>query len=171
MGPCRRLLLGLATGCVLAGAPPAFAQPVSKVNTFSDWSLYADDKKPHLFCFVASEPKSSEPPDTAREAPHIYISAWPKDGVKAEVSFFLGFPAKKNTDITASLAPAGFKLFATDDHAFVQDPTQELKLVDAMKKGAKLSISATTQTGVTVSDTYSLSGLGQAMQELQTGCF
>ena len=169
MGPVRLLLVTLALAAALAGG--AKAESVAKVNSFGDWSLYIDDKKPHQFCFVASEPKSSEPSDAAREAPHIYISAWPKDGVKTEVSFLLGFPAKKNTEVTATVAPAGFKLFASDDRAFVQDPTQELKLVDAMKKGSKLSIAATTQTGVAVMDNYSLSGLGQAMGELQSACF
>ena len=168
MGPVAKFAVLLAAAAC-GGA--AQAEGVAKVNTFGDWSLYADDKKPHQFCFVASEPKSSEPADTAREPAHIYISAWPKDGVKTEVSVLLGFPPKKSTEITATVAPAGFKLFANDDRAFVQDPTQELKLVDAMKKGTKLSISATTQTGVAVSDSYSLSGLGQAMSELQSSCF
>jgi hypothetical protein len=169
MGPIARRVLTAAALAVI-GATCAQAD-VAKMNAFGDWSLYIDDKKPHQFCFVASEPKSSEPPDTAREPAHIYISAWPKDGVKTEVSVLLGFPPKKNTEVTASVAPAGFKMFANDDRAFVQDPTQELKLVDAMKKGSKLSVSATTQTGVAVTDSYSLSGLGQAMSELQSSCF
>jgi hypothetical protein len=169
MGVVRPFFLAALVSAVLAGG--AQAQSVTKAGTFGDWSLYTDDKKPHQFCFVASEPKSSEPADAARDAPHLYISAWPKDGVKAEVSFLLGFPTKKNSEITASIAPAGFKLFANDDRAFVQDSTQELKLVEAMKKASKLTVTATMQTGVAVSDGYSLSGLAQAMSELQSSCF
>lgn len=165
----KHAIIAMAAGCVLAG--PAYGQTVVKAATFADWSLYTDDKKPHQFCFIASEPKGSDPPDASRAAPRIYISAWPKDGVKAEVSFLLGFAPKKTSEITASIPPSGYKMFASDDRAFVQDPTQELKLVEAMKKGSKLTISAATQSGGTVTDTYSLSGLGQAMQELQTTCF
>ena len=62
-------------------------------------------------------------------------------------------------------------MFSADERAYVQDATQELKLLDAMKKGAKLAVTATTATGTTVTDTYSLAGLGQAMQELQSTCF
>lgn len=147
------------------------AETVTKVETVSDWSLYADGASPHKFCFVSTEPKSSDPADTAREAPRAYISAWPKDGVKAEVSFRLGFPVKKGTEISASVAPAGFQLFTSDDRAFVKDATQELKLVEAMKKGSKLTLSSKTQTGVAVTDTYSLTGLGGALQKLQETCF
>ena len=165
----RRLALIVAIGAGMVSS--VHAQAVSKTGTFSDWSLFTDDRKPHQFCFVTSVPKGSEPPDTAREAPHLYISAWPKDGVKSEVSVFLGFPAKKNTEVTANVPPAGFRMSANDDRAYVQDATQELKLVDAMKKGSKITIAATTQTGTAVSDSYSLSGLGQAIAELQTSCF
>lgn len=154
-----------------AAAPALAADAVAKTDTVSDWSVYADDKKPHKFCFVSSEPKSSEPVDTARDAPRAYISAWPKDGVKAEVSFRLGFPPKKSSDITATVSPAGYKLFVDDDRAYVQDPTQELKLVEAMKKGSKLVVTSSTPTGVAVTDTYSLSGLGSALQKLQETCF
>ena len=166
-----RRCLALILGVTFVPVGSVHAQSVSKTGTFSDWSLYTDERKPHQFCFVTAEPKSSEPQDTAREMPHLYISAWPKDGVKAEVSVFLGFPAKKNTEVTANVAPANFRMSANDDRAYVNDATQELKLVDAMKKGSKMAVAATTQTGAAVTDTYSLSGLGQAMQELQTTCF
>lgn len=164
---CLVMIAAIWAGLVIS----VHAQAVSKTGTFSDWSLFTDDRKPHQFCFVTSVPKGSEPQDTAREAPHLYISAWPKDGVKAEVSVFLGFPAKKNTEVTANVPPAAFRMSPNDDRAYVQDATQELKLVDAMKKGSKMTIAATTQTGTAVTDSYSLSGLGQAMQELQSTCF
>ena len=180
MAPKRilnRLIVAIASATVAAALFSAMtshavaAEAVTKADTYGDWTLYADAKSPHLFCFVTSEPKSSEPADTAREQPRVYISAWPKDGVKGEVSFRLGFPAKKNSEVTASVAPAGFKLFASDDRAYVQDATQELKMLEAMKKGAKVTVSASTQTGVAVTDSYSLSGLGQAMGQLQSTCF
>lgn len=166
---CRPMLA--ATGLFCLSVTQANAEDVSKLATLIDWVLYTDAKTPHQFCFVTSEPKSSEPADTAREAPRIYISAWPAEGIKGEVSVRLGFPPKRASEISASIEPASFKLFSADERAYVQDQTQELKLVDAMKKGSKLTVSATTATGTAVTDTYSLTGLGQALQELQKTCF
>jgi len=40
-----------------------------------------------------------------------------------------------------------------------------------MRKGSKLAVTATDPSGTSVTDTYSLAGLGQAMQELQSTCF
>lgn len=152
-------------------ALPVSAAEVSKLTSFSDWALYTDADTPHAFCFVTSAPKKSDPVDTAREAPRVYISAWPKDGVKSELSVRLGFPAKKNTSITADIGGQPFRLFADDERAYVKDATTELKLVEAMRKGANMAITATTATGTTVTDTYSLMGLGQAMSELQSTCY
>ena len=111
-----------------------------------------------------------DPADAAREAPRVYISAWPKDGVKSEFSVRLGFPAKKGSEITAAVGKETFRMFASDERAYVKDETGELKLVDAMRKGSKLAITATTATGTEVADSYSLSGLSQALQELQSTC-
>jgi Invasion associated locus B (IalB) protein len=167
----RRCLMLAAAVVFWSAGPYARAEDVSKLATLIDWALYTDGKSPHKFCFVTSEPKSSEPADTAREAPRIYISAWPVEGIKSEISVRLGFPPKKASDISAGVDPASFKLFAADERAYVPDQTQELKLVEAMKKGSKLTVSATTATGTAITDTYSLAGLGQALQELQKTCF
>lgn len=155
----------------VAGVSPAHAQDVSKLATMVDWSLYTDAASPHLFCFITSTPKSSEPSDAKRDAPRIYISAWPKDGVKGELSVRLGFAAKKDAEVTAAVGTQSFRLFASGERAFVEDATAELKLLEAMRKGARLAVSATTSSGTAITDSYSLSGLGQAMGELQSTCF
>ncbi len=166
----RRATLAFACAITLSAPTPA-ATAVTKVDSFADWSLYADDATPHQFCFVTSEPKSSVPAGATREAPRIYISAWPQDGIKSEVSFRMGFAVKGKTDGLVTISAATFVLFGTNDRAFVADAIQELKLVDAMKKGAQLSVTVTSERGTVVTDTYSLAGLGQALQKLQGLCF
>jgi invasion protein IalB len=171
----RSILFVLFLGLVaLSPAPgPALgAEQMTRVNTFGDWAVMADAKDPHLFCFVTSEPKTSDPQDASREAPRAYISAWPKDGIRAEVSFRMGFRIKKNAQGTATVGtPAGFRLFGASDRAYVTDSTQELKLVEAMRKGNTMTIAISSDRGANVTDTYSLNGIGQALQKLQETCF
>jgi invasion protein IalB len=101
----------------------------------------------------------------------FYISAWPKDGVKAEVSVKLGFPVKSGSDVKVSIDKDSFKLFPKDERAFVADATQELKLIEAMKKGTRLKVEAKGERGTTTTtDTYSLSGFSQAIQALAAAC-
>jgi len=143
---------------------------MTRVDTYGDWELLTDPETPHLFCFVTSEAKSSAPDTTQREAPRAYISAWPKDGIRSEVSFRMGFKIQKSAQGTASVGAGGFKLFGSNDRAFVSDSTQELKLIEAMRKGSSMTVMMASDHE-TVTDTYSLSGLGIALQKLQETCF
>ena len=120
---------------------------------------------------MTSEPKASEPQDVPRDAPRAYISAWPKDGIRGEISFRMGSPIKKNADGTATVNRNKYNLFAAKDRVFVKDATQELKLLDAMRKGNSLTVVIASESGTTVTDTYSLSGVGSALQKLQETCF
>jgi invasion protein IalB len=147
------------------------AEPMTRASTYGDWALMTDVNTPHLFCFVTSEPKTSQPQDTTREAPRAYISAWPKDGIRAEVSFRMGFRIKKGAQGAASVSPGSFKLFGSSDRAYVSDSTQELKLVEAMRKGSMMTVAIPSDRGATVTDTYSLNGIGLALQKLQETCF
>jgi hypothetical protein len=143
------------------------------VGTFSDWTLYSNADDAGKICFLASIPAATEPANLKRDPALLYISSWPKDGVKSEISIKLGFPAKKAPDPVAAIvgsAPASFKLFPKDDRVYVSDSTQELKLLEAMKKGSKLTVQAVSERGTTVTDTYSLNGIGAALQAFASGC-
>jgi invasion protein IalB len=166
----RRIALAFVAMTSIVSSHPLDAATV--VNTFNDWTLYSDTTA-QTICFLAARPTTSVPTDMQRDESLFYISAWPTDGVKAEVSVKLGVPAKKASDPTVSITgqtSANFKLFAKDDRAFVQDTTQELKLLDAMKKGSKLTVQSTSDRGTSLTDTYSLQGITAALQALQAGC-
>lgn len=162
----------IATSAAMAVALSAVAaEDMATSGTFGDWTLLTDASTPHEFCFVTSEPRATLPKGASRDAPRAYVSAWPKDGIRGEVSFRMGFPVKKSGEGKATVAPAAFALFGSGDRVFVSDATQELKLVEAMKKGNALTVEATSERGTLVTDTYSLAGLGQALKKLQESCF
>ena len=165
----RRCLAALAF--VVLFPASLCAGSMTRVDTFGDWTLLSDAESPHLVCFITSEPKSSSPKSAPREAPRAYISAWPKDGIRSEVSFRMGFKIKKSAQGTASVGPAGFKLFGANDRAFVSDSTQELKLIEAMRRGNTMTIAIASGGGATVTDTYSLAGVAAALQKLRDTCF
>jgi len=159
----------------LAALPPA-AHAATVVGSYTSWTLYRDDSAGAV-CFLAATPSDQTPPGAQRNAPRFYISSWVKEGVKAEISVRLGFPMKKGLEpiLTVSgrandpLSPP-FKMFFKDDKAFIADPTTELKLLDTMKKGSKLTIEATSDRGTAVTDTYPLAGITAALQALAGGC-
>lgn len=165
----KRATLALAaTALIFASA--ATAQEVVEQGNYKDWTVYVDKAAPDKFCFVTSEPKESAPSGAKREKPRSYISAWPKDGIKSEVSFRMGFPVKPDGGM-ATVGEDEFDVFGKGDRVYIKDPTQELKLVEAMKKGYELSVRVASERGTIVTDTYSLSGITAAMEKMQTTCF
>ncbi len=169
--PVLRNIFAVLSLAISASGQAAGADHMTLASTYGDWSLMTDASTPHLFCFLTSEPKSSAPSDAQRQPPRAYISAWPKDGIRAEVSFRMGFKIKKATPGLATVSPAGFRLFGSGDRVYVTDSTRELKLVEAMRKGSTLTVAATPDTGAAVTDTYSLNGVETALQKLQETCF
>jgi invasion protein IalB len=160
-----------ATLTISLASPPAFSATI--VNTYSDWTLYANEDGAGKVCFLAALPAQTQPPGITRGQALAYVSAWPKDGVKSEISFKLGFVLKKATEPTASTIGPGassYRLFVKDDRAYVADATQELKLLEALRKGSKLTIQAISVDDTSVTDTYALQGITAALQALAGGC-
>jgi hypothetical protein len=146
------------------------AQAVDLVEKQGVWSLYADTATPKAVCFIAAQPQAVEPLGANRGPIFFYISAWPKEGVKAEPSVKVGFPVKPDAEMSVTVGTETFKLFIKGERGFVQDPNEELKLVEALKKGSNAFVKATSARGTATTDTYSLSGLSAALDKLASTC-
>jgi invasion protein IalB len=157
----------IAVALIAAGGA---AEAATLVKTFRDWSVFAHDDADKKICFAASQPKESEPSSANRDAVFFYISAWPKDGVKNEVSIRLGYPVKKGSTVRVSVGGKSFDLFAKDDKAFVADATDELKLIEAMRAGSIMKIEAVSERGTATADSYSLMGISGALSGLAQEC-
>jgi len=136
------------------------------VNEFKDWNVYRHTGEPAKICFATSQPKETDPRGMNRSSAYFYVSAWPKDGVKAEVSLKLGFDIKPQSGIQVAIGSGRYSLFPKGDKAFVNDPQDELKLIDAMKRGSFMTVTAQTSRGSRVKDTYSLIGVTQAINAI-----
>lgn len=161
-------LLG-AVAAVMANRAPAYAEGAVVAGHFGDWALHISEGASHKICFAATEPKQKEPAVANRATALLYISAWPKEGVKSEFSVKLGYPVKAQS-ATVSVGKDTFKLLVKEERAYVSDATEELKLIEAMKKGSDIVVRATSERGTATTDTYSLSGISQALKALETAC-
>ena len=139
-------------------------------GTHNDWKTYRHGSGRELMCFAVSAAQEQQPSGSSRQTPHVYVTAWPKQGVKAEVSVLLGFDVKSDSDITIDVGGSSFKLFADGDRAFVGDSGDEERLLAAMRRGLKMTIEATSAKGVSSKDVFSLSGVTASVQAITAGC-
>ncbi|MBN9261593.1 MAG: hypothetical protein J0J14_12085 [Hyphomicrobium sp.] len=148
----------------------ALAQNIKSIGTFSSWTAFSHGDGGSLLCFATAQPTKQEPSGAKRSPAFIYVSSWPKDGVKAEVSVRVGYPLRGGSEVTLAVGSTNFKLFVHGDRAYVADAGDELKLLDAMRKGSTMTVMGTSERGTTTTDTYSLAGISQALQAVATSC-
>lgn len=166
--PAALLALSPAPACAQAQEPEQGT--AVETGRFGDWIVHEAAGDGRKICFAATLPKSKEPAGANRAKIVLYVSAWPKEGVKSEVSIKLGYRIKPESPVAVTVGADAFQLFAQDDRAYIADATEELKLIEAMKKASKLVVKATSSRGTQTTDTYSLNGLGQALQAVATAC-
>jgi len=143
--------MGLASACLAAGlicaASPAFAQTAKLLKTFDDWQVFVHEANNEKVCFAASAPKEMLPKGVNRGSVFIYLTTWQKDGVRNELSVKVGYTLKTDSTPSVAVGTANFQLYPKDDKAFMRDPAEERKLLDAMRKAGDLSMKGTSARG------------------------
>lgn len=170
VGALQRSIVITAAATALVALPVTAASSAQVVARHADWTAYLHDDGLEKLCFAVSQPKDRQPAAVKRDPPQFYVTAWPKSGVKAEISIKMGYPVRKGSEVSISVDQQAFKLFAEVDRVFVADPEQEAKLIEALKKGQRLSVQAVSERGTTTLDIYSLVGVTQALQSVTTAC-
>jgi Invasion associated locus B (IalB) protein len=165
----RRITRTILTFAIAALSMHAAEAQTRNIKKFGEWRVMAHETADTRICFAMASPRISDPPDPSGGA-FFYISAWPKEGVRAEISVKTSANLKPGAPASIQLDQTFYKLFSKGDRAFVIDATDELKLLEAMKKGSTVTVLAQNEQGVISKDTYSLSGIAQAVQAISSGC-
>jgi invasion protein IalB len=101
----------------------------------------------------------------------MFVSSRPGEKVKDEVSLLIGgYTFKPATDATAQVGNAAFPMYTQKDGAWIKNAAEEARLVEAMRKGADMTVKATTDKGTETIDSFSLKGLSQALDRVAAEC-
>jgi hypothetical protein len=152
------------------GAPAVAGKP-TLVGTFGDWGAYQSQAGKTKICYVLAQPKDRQPAALKRDPAYMFISSRPAEGVHNEVSVIMGFPLKEGgPEAKAEIGANAFDLVAKGENAWIKNAAEEGQFVDAIKKGAKLIVKIASKKGNVTTDTYSLSGISQALERVQKDC-
>lgn len=161
----------LALTAVPEGARAQGDQP-TLLGTYADWGAYTATPSGKKVCFALSKPKSSttNPPGRPRNPAFLFVSTRPAENVRNEVSVIIGYPFKTSSDATAEVGAAKFAMYTQNDGAWIKNVAEEARMVDAMRKGADLTVKGTSGRGTASTDQYSLKGLAQALEKIEQEC-
>ncbi len=168
-----RILLLIGVLAASTSYAAAQAAPTS-IGAFKAWNAYVSADGDSKTCFAASQPTASKYTRTVsnRGDTFFMITTIPSKSINNEASTIIGFPFKAGSDVTANVDGTDFKMFFNDaagETAWAV-PDQEPTLIEAMKKGTKLTVTSTSGRGTGVTDSYSLSGVTAALDAVTKEC-
>jgi invasion associated locus B (IalB) protein len=167
-GEMRRAVRAAGLAVALS-CTPALAEDPSLLQKYQDWSAYGTASDPKV-CFAVAQPKDMSPKGVKRGPVYFYVSQWPAEKVVNEVSVKMGYPFKPGGTVAVSVGGDKFELFTKEEGAFVEKPETETSLIEAMRKGGTMKIEGTSMRGTKTTDTYSLSGAGDALDRIAKDC-
>ena len=162
--------IAIVTLAVGLQTSPALAKPSELIKRFSDWAAYRHTSGNERYCFILAAPDSKKPTNVKRGPIVVHITAWPKHGIRAQLSVKIGYRFKAGVPVGVAIGNQRFSLFTKNDRAFVDSPTDELKLIEAMKKGNRMVVTGQSERGTVTTDVYSLIGFSQALKMMTSSC-
>ncbi len=163
-----------AGGILAAGLASAGAETPQKLGTFKNGSAYVSGTGDSRVCYALSEPKAKEPAKAKRDGVFFLINDWPGRRVKSEPEIVPGYQYKDKSTVAADVGPNKFEFFTKNDGgaggAWVEQQSDEARLVEAMRRGAEIIVTGVSKRGTTTRDTYSLAGLSDALDRVHKAC-
>jgi invasion protein IalB len=158
-------------GASAAIPAPGGGQP-TLLGQFGDWGAYTANPNGKQICYALAKPSTSatQPPNRPRDPAYIFVATRPSENVRNEISIVVGYPIKPGYEGSADIGSSKYALYTQNDGAWVKNPAEEARMVDAMRRGADLVITGESSRGTKSTDRYNLKGLSQALDRVAAEC-
>ena len=159
----------MLASCLVAGASPAMAgrRLIAEVGT---WRAIEAVQGGRRYCFVVAAPTQRTPLELKRGPASFFVSLRPKSaGGGTEISIEFGYPLVPTGNVV-SVDDEGFLLMTRAETGWLEQEADEARLVEAMRAGLDLRVSARSARGNRTTDVYGLRGFSGALAELQKRC-
>jgi invasion protein IalB len=142
------------------------------LGQFGDWGAYSANAGGKTICYALAKPSSSatQPPNRPRDPAYIFVASRPSENVRNEISIVVGYPFKAGYEGSADIGSSKYALYTQNDGAWVKNPAEEARMVDAMRRGSDLVITGESGRGTKSTDRYNLRGLSQALDRVAAEC-
>jgi hypothetical protein len=155
-----------ARPAVTGGAEPTL------IGQYGTWGAYTATPNGKKVCFALAKPSSSKtnPPNRPRDPAYAFVSTRPAEKVTNEVSVMIGYALKPGSESTLEVGGATYAMYTQGDGLWIKNAAEEERMVEAMRKSADAVIKGVSAKGTETTDTFSLKGLGQALDRLAQDC-
>jgi hypothetical protein len=153
-----------------SAAPASGPGGSSLVASFGDWGVYAAQSGRSKICYALSQPKERLPKNLNRDPAYVFVSFRPAENVRNEVALVMGFAAKENAPSEVAIGTASYALLTKATNAWLKNPAEEGQAIATMARSSSLVVKAQSARGNSLTDRYSLSGFGAALERARKEC-
>jgi invasion protein IalB len=161
-------------------AAPAAKQAVPAIGgvqptllgQYGVWGAYTASPGGKKLCFALAKPTSmkTNPANRPRDPAYAFISTRPAEKVKNEVSLMMGYGLKPGSDASVEIGGARFAMYTQGDGIWIKNAAEEERMIDALRKGADITVKGVSARGTETTDSYSLKGIAQALDRVAQDC-
>lgn len=163
----------LTTALIATTALPVAAAETgmsNQIGVFSRWTAYSFTEQGKPVCFMSAEPTKSLPAGAKRGEIYAMITHRPADMSRGVVSVVIGYPFKKDSDLTVTVGKQSFQLMTDGDTAWTRDEQTDTALATAIKNGDSMVVTGESARGTKTTDTFSLAGATAALAAIDKAC-
>lgn len=153
-----------------AAAPAASGGSPMLIAESKDWKAITAAAPKGKVCFALTKPQKMEPASLNHGDVFFFISTRPADNVRNEPSLQVGYAMKEGSKAVVDIDGKKFSFFTRGDGAWLEQNTDYTPFLDAMRKGSKLAVQATSGRGNPTSYQFSLSGVSAALDAAAKEC-
>ena len=162
--------LVLCAFAAIAVAAPAMAEKPEPVASFRDWSVFEQEVNGDKVCFAATEAKDKSPKSVNHGDIFFLIASWKSGAASQQPSLMAGYNFKEGSEPTLRIGSDRWKMFVSDNEAFVEQSNDETRLVRAMRRGADMRVSAFSSRDTATTYVISLRGVSAALDRAKEIC-
>ena len=160
----------LITGALALMPTLASAANAKLEGVFTDWSVYSKSEGGDKICYALAKPKSKTPASVNHGDIYFMVANWKSGAAKEQPSLLTGYTLKAAIPPSARVGSSKTPMYAAQNEAFVEDGTDEKKLIRAMRKGSTMRVDAVSERGTQTSYEFSLRGITAALKKTKTTC-
>jgi len=82
----------------------------------------------------------------------------------------IGYPLKPGSEGALEVGSAKYAMYGQGDGLWIKNAAEEDAMVDALRKGADVTIKGVSVKGTQTTDVFSLKGLAQALDRIAQDC-
>jgi hypothetical protein len=163
--------IALACAALFSLAGQALADDPVSLGTFEDWESFTYQSGGAPVCYIYSVPKKTDAVKKVKRDPiYFLVTHFPGRKIHGQISTIIGYPFKESSTVTVKIDAAAFELYTNGDAAWAAAADTETQIVKALKSGKSLTVTGTSWKGTETTDSYSLAGVGKALDKIDMAC-